>query len=273
MSRHRPGFWVVFAAVSLTVSAACAGIGIELKGDPLNPELHRAKLVAIDAIVFEDGELSPDDAMQLETLLLSLSEIASADPANTIAVIHGKELKTVAAHAKSAAVGKMRINSPLRLQWLRIRSSLFDDAWWFRRSSADPIEPAVAAPPPPSPLRPATPEERAALELIVPTLEQIAELAKRNLINGYDTVGYREFAAIAKRDLAVVEARLPADPPAWGIDLAYTSAHRYVSEALRNAKTLAGLGVGAPRSSREYLIGKIGAHTRRARELMADMRR
>jgi hypothetical protein len=51
----------------------------------------------------------------------------------------GKDLKRFAAMASRAKVGTPLLNSQLRHQWLRIRSSLFDDAWWFRRSSADPI--------------------------------------------------------------------------------------------------------------------------------------
>ena len=72
--------------------------------------------------------------------LLVVSEVAGKDPSNTIAMVHSRELKQLSEAAKRTRVGTPRLNSQLRQQWLRIRSSLFADAWWFRRSSRDPIE-------------------------------------------------------------------------------------------------------------------------------------
>jgi hypothetical protein len=131
------------ALLALTLSAGCVEVRVpdlnNLAGDPLNPETHRAAIVAVDAVLFEDGPLGQAGRDQVEKTLLALSEVAAADPANTIAAELGKDLKRFSAMTSRARVGTPLLNSQLRHQWLRIRSSLFDDAWWFRRSSADPI--------------------------------------------------------------------------------------------------------------------------------------
>ena len=111
----------------------------KLEGDPLNPEKHRATIVALDAILFEDGPLAEGHREEVAKQFAVVAEAASQDPANTIAMVHGRELRLLADIAKRTKVGTPRLNSQLRRQWLRVRSSLFDDAWWFRRSSRDPI--------------------------------------------------------------------------------------------------------------------------------------
>lgn len=134
-------FRAVSTALLLTFSAACGETVIpKLEGDPLNPEANKAVIVALDAILFEDGPLSEADREEVAKQLLVVSGVAAADPTNTIAMVHSRELKQLSDAAKSTRVGTPRVNSRLRMQWLRIRSSLFDDAWWFRRSSRDPIE-------------------------------------------------------------------------------------------------------------------------------------
>ena len=98
---------------------------------------------SLDAILFEDGPLAEGDREEVAKQLLVVADVASKDPTNTIAMVHSRELKQLADRAKGTKVGTPRLNSQLRQQWFRIRSSLFADAWWFRRSSRDPIEPAV----------------------------------------------------------------------------------------------------------------------------------
>lgn len=141
MPRLSTRFRAAFAALLLTLSVACGETVIpKLEGDPLNPEANKAPIVALDAILFEDGPLAEGDRDEVARQLLVVSDAASKDPSNTIAMVHSRELKQLADAAKRTRVGTPRLNSQLRQQWLRIRSSLFDDAWWFRRSSRDPIE-------------------------------------------------------------------------------------------------------------------------------------
>ena len=138
-------FLTVCAVLALTVSTACTGTVIpKLEGDALDPNIYRAEIVAIDAVLFEDGPFGELGRESLQTSLLALSESASRDKTNTIALVHSRELKTLAEMASRTRIGTPLLNSPLRQQWRRIRGSLFADAWWFRQSSADPIEPAVA---------------------------------------------------------------------------------------------------------------------------------
>jgi hypothetical protein len=138
----------------MTVSVACGETRIEaLVGDPLNPETHRAEIVAIDAIVFENGPLREADRETVVKTLLGLSKVAAADKANVIATSIGGNLRTLATMTSRLRTGTSLPSSPLPKHWLRLRSSLFDDVWWFRRSSADPIAPAIAESPPQSPRR------------------------------------------------------------------------------------------------------------------------
>lgn len=113
------------------------------EGDPLNPDVYRGQIFAIDAIVFEDGPLGEAEREELGNQLLVMGRFAETDTTNTIATTLGQNMRTLASMAKRTKVGTPLINSRLRREWLRIRGSLFDDAWWFRQSSADPIEPVV----------------------------------------------------------------------------------------------------------------------------------
>ena len=115
----------------------------KLEGEPLNPDANRAPIVTLDAILFEDGPLAEGDRDEVAKQLLVVSDVAGKDPTNTIAMVHSRELKQLADRARGTKIGTPRLNSQLRQQWFRIRSSLFADAWWFRRSSRDPIEPVV----------------------------------------------------------------------------------------------------------------------------------
>ena len=244
----------------------------DLSGDPLNPDTHRAAIVAVDAVLFEDGPLEESGRAAVARTLLELADVASGDKANTIAVRLGKDLRVLSDMTSRARIGTLLVDSQLRRHWLRIRSSLFDDAWWFRRSSADPIMPAIPDPPPPSPVRPPTPEERKGLELTLTSLSTLVERARRDLPNSLESEAHRLFAVDAERELVLGVGRLGPKPPAFGVDLFYQDAHRYAAEALRVMRVLAGLGTGAPRSSREYLINKAEEHIAQARKLVADIR-
>jgi hypothetical protein len=242
---------------------ACGNPGIgNLTGDPLDPELHRTPIVAIDAVLFEDEPLAEDARAQVNDALLALAESAELDETNTIAMKLGQELRTLASMARWTRVGTPLAGSRLRQQWLRIRSSLFSDAAWFRRSPADPIEPAVAGPPPPSGLRPATAQERTGLDLALVSIGYMVDDAKQDFPNGSEN---------ARQELERNLERLGAPPLVYGIDNFYRSAHAAAMESIRNLRTLTGLGIGAPPSSREYLIRKAEEHLGRARAAAEKM--
>jgi len=203
--------------------------------------------------------------------MLVMGRFAQADTSNTIARTLGQNMRTLGSMVKHTKVGTPLINSRLRREWLRIRGSLFDDAWWFRRSSADPVEPPVAGPPPPSALRPANALERTGLDQAIFSLNSLTDRARRDLANDYGSEAHRMFVADADAELAMDMDRLGPVPARFGIDVAYQSAYEDVAESLRNLKMLLGLGTGAPQSSREYLVNKAAEHLRLAGEAAGRM--
>lgn len=266
------GAAVAFVSGLVVLSQASGKTRIgNLEGDPLNPEVYRAQIVAVDAVLFEDGPLGEPERDGVVSNMLVMARFASMDTSNGMAATLGQNLRTLSSMVKHTKVGTPLLNSQVRLQWLRIRAGLFDDAWWFRRSSADPIEPAVAGPPPPSALRPANSQERDGLNQTLFSLDYLLNYAKRDLPNDYDTDLHRQFVVDAERELVLDSVRLGPMPPKFGIDVYYQDAYRYAAEAIRNMKMLAGLGTGAPRSSREYLITKAEEHVGRAREAAGSM--
>lgn len=136
--------FVSVVALVITVSAGCVVEGVidvdKLTGDALNPELHRSDIAAIDAVLFEDSGLTAEGRAELSKRLMSLAAVATKDPANTIAMNIGKNMKRFAAGVERTPIGTPLVSSPMRRQWMSMRSSLFADASWWRWSSADPIE-------------------------------------------------------------------------------------------------------------------------------------
>ena len=194
-----------FGVLAMTICVACGETRIaqleHLVSEPLNPDEHRAHIVAVDAILFEDGGLGETDRKQLADTLLALSKVASAGAKHIIAsnANIGRQLSALATAAERTRVGAPLLNSPLRQQWLRLRGSLFDDAWWFRHSSADPIAPAIAPPPAPSGLRAPNGEERTGLELTLSSLSDLVARAKEDLPNSLDSDPHRQFVKDAER--------------------------------------------------------------------------
>lgn len=64
--------------------------------------------------------------------------------------------------------------------------------------------------------------------------------------------------------------RLGELPPGL-VDIFYRDAHRAAGETIRNLQTLTGLGIGAPPSSRQYLINKAEEHFARAKAAAEKM--
>jgi len=254
------------------LGAACVAPPVNLTGDPLKPELYRVQIVVIDAVLFEDAPLRESARDSVSKALLSLGALAkSADSTNTIAKVLGDQVRGLGALAKRTKLGTPLAGSALRPNWRRLRGSLFSDAAWFRQSSADPIEPAEGGPPVPSALRPATANERAGLELALRSIAQLIDRARQDLPNANGSPARLQFADDMGREITWTEGRLGALPERWGPDNYYRNAHRAATLALANLRTLTKVGVGGPRSSREYLIDKAEVQLGRARDAMAKM--
>jgi len=230
-----------------------------LTGDSLDPNRYRAQIVTIDAVVFEDDPLSADGREQVASALKEIAASAGSDETNTIARQLAKELRALASGVERTRIGTPMNNSPLEHQWLRIRSSLFADAAWFRRSSADPIEPVVPAPP--KTLRAASVQERLGVEVALSSLVNVLDDAKRDFPNGSDN---------ARDELTRDVQRLGAKP-AFEVDPHYRAAHAEALEAIRNLRTVAGLSAGASDSSRQSQIERAEEHVRSAQTSLEKM--
>ena len=137
----------VLLAVAITISAGCDQTWNQPRdGAPLNPDVHRAHIVAIDAILFQNAPLKQSERPELEQEILAIADAASADPDNAVARGLSLDLRLLSTMATSDKVRGPVANSELTRQWRHIRGSLFHEAAWFRRSAADPV--ASVVPPP-----------------------------------------------------------------------------------------------------------------------------
>lgn len=253
-------YWFALGVTALLVSACVSipDVG-SLTGDPLNPDQYRAQIVAIDAVLFEDDPLSADGRDGVANALQEIAASAGSDEANSIARTLARELRSLASGARRTRIGTPMGNSPLQHQWLRIRSSLFADAAWFRRSSSDPIESEVAAPP--KMLRAATVQERVGVEVALSSIAHVIDDAKRDFPNGSDN---------AREELDQDVRRLGAKPE-FEVDPYYRTAHAEALESLRNLRTVAGLGAGVSESSRQSLIDRAEEHLQSAQTSVDKM--
>lgn len=273
MPRRHPRFWAVSASLLLTVSVGCGETVIpKLEGDALNPDASRAPIVTLDAILFEDGPLSESGRDEVARQLIVVADVASKDPANTIAMVHGRELRQLADIAKRTRVGSPLLNSPLRMQWFRIRTSLFADAWWFRRSSRDPIERVEPDAPAASASTAPSAERRSGLESALFSVGGLIAKARRDLSNSSDREAHRQFVAEVEREMVLNEVRIGPQPPGSGPDAAYGDAYRSAVESMRSMKALAGLADGTPASTRESLIKQAEDHRARALKALSEIR-
>jgi len=257
-------------ALVLLVSGCSVPDVKSLQGDPLNPEAFRPQLVLIDQVVFDAGDVEDVSRDQVAQALLVLATAAEADRANTIARALAPELRTLSARVTGTRGGTSYAASRLPEQWLRIRGRLFSDAAWFRRSSADPVAPAVAGPPPPSALRPATTEERRGLDSTLTSLVLLIKTARLDLPNANDSGERRGFSDEAARELVVDVERLGPTPDVFGVDNFYRAAHIAATAAIGDLQMLASLR-SAQTSGRETLIGNAEKHLAKAQAAAAKM--
>ena len=137
--------WIVVFVLVLAVAAIaamawmsdCGGARMDLETlaslDPLDPQRYEASIKAVDREVFTGGTLDKARRNALSESLKALAYEVSAPENNALALHFAGELRTLARMSERLRATPIE-SGPLQDQWMRIRSSLFDDAWWFARS-------------------------------------------------------------------------------------------------------------------------------------------
>jgi hypothetical protein len=272
----RLSFFVGIAAV-----AGVVGMGVHasgrghtrlgpFNGPPLNPESYRGSIVAVDAVLFEDGPLGESGRTQVTDAMLVIGRLSAADTTNTIAVTLAQNARMLSAMVQHTAVGTPLAGSMLRKEWMRIRGSLFDDASWFRRSSADPIETAEAGPAPASTLRAVSVEARRNLETALFSINLLIGDAREDLPNPTDSDAHRLYLSDTERELVIDSVRVGPPAPMYGIDVFYKSAQGYASDVMEALHQQARLGQGST-AERERLIAKAEEQLAKAKDAAGKM--
>lgn len=274
----RLSFFVGIAAV-----AGVVGMGVHasnrgqtrlgpFKGEALDPEQYRASIVAVDAVLLEDGALSESGRTQASDALLALGRLTAVDTSNTIAVTLGENARMLSSMVQHTEVGTPILSTQLRREWLRIRSSMFADASWFRLSSADPVATTVAGPPPPSGVHPATAEARRNLETVLYSLGLLIESARRDLPNPGDSDIHRLYVSDTERELAINRDRIGPPPPGMvSVDIYYMRARDYTEGTIAALKSETMLDPGNPK--REEWLAEAEQQLAKAKQAMEKMLR
>ena len=100
--------------------------------DLVDPETCRAGIETIEASLFRDDALTSPDREVLGREFSGLGRrILDAGP-TALGKVFGRELIVLGKRVASSGDPVTRTRESTRLQWQRIRSSLFSDASWFR---------------------------------------------------------------------------------------------------------------------------------------------
>ena len=91
----------------------------------------------IDRLVFSENEIGETGRSALASKLVSLADRVDTDRGESKFLrLEAGELKELAKRIRRIPEGGP-VPASLRDQWMRIRSNIFDDRWWFARSAAD----------------------------------------------------------------------------------------------------------------------------------------
>jgi hypothetical protein len=115
---------------------------------PLDPEFYRQEIGMLDAAVFQDGRLDENRQMEVAVGLDQLMRNVRLDdeaPATADTLMHA--LGELYARVAGSDTSKKMEDSGIREEWIRIRSTYFADAGWFRDSPDDPVDDLRTAPP------------------------------------------------------------------------------------------------------------------------------
>ena len=116
---------------------------------PLDPELYRQEIALLDATVFENVPLTEDQHMDVIVGIDRLARSIRLDdeaPATAQALMEALMGIYTMAPPDSATPTTMQA-SGIREEWIRIRSTYFADAKWFRHSPGDPVDDPRKVPP------------------------------------------------------------------------------------------------------------------------------
>jgi hypothetical protein len=266
--------------VGIAVIAGVTGMGVlsasrghtrlgPFKGESLDPAVYRAPITAVDAVLFEDGTLDEAGRATVRDQLLVLGRLTGTDTTNTIATALAQNARMLSSMAEHQAVGMSIPGSTLQREWMRIRSSLFADASWFRRSSADPVAPAVEGPPPPSPILSVSHEARVNLETALYSMNLEIQRARADIPNPYDSDAHRLYEVDTERELAVDSARIGEPEVRYNVDIYYRRAQEQADMTRRSIRGQARL-YNRPEHREELLVEAEGTLAK-ARAYMAKM--
>lgn len=108
--------------------------------DPLDPERYRAHIVMLDAMIFSDVSLGAEAQQLLMQSIGGMAQEALMDDEKpATARLLGKEMDSLLGTVQAAGTNVDIQDTPIRGEWNRIRSSLFENAAWFRHGPNDPI--------------------------------------------------------------------------------------------------------------------------------------
>jgi hypothetical protein len=204
-------------------------------GPALDPAPYRPQIVAIEAVLYENGPMDQPRRSRLAEGMVTLGLQVTETPGQP-GKAFGYELAKLAALARRTRLDFPVERTPLRHQWERIRGSLFADAAWYRRSPSDPVASAEPEPPPASPsaLRSPNRDERFVIEQATARLDLLLEQADRNL----DLMDQPDSSAIRRdwitgwqRQLADVTRDLGPDPGP-GVDVFFRQSHQDLTQGI-----------------------------------------
>lgn len=236
-------------------------------GPALDPAPYRPQIVAIEAVLYQDGPMAETGRSRLADGMVALGLQVTETPGQP-GKAFGYELAKLALMARRTRIDFPVERTPLRHQWERIRGSLFADAAWYRRSPNDPIAPAAPDPPPLSALRSPSRDERFIVEQAIARLDLLVEQADRNLdlMDQPDSSAIRrEWTTSWQGQLADVTRDLGRDPGP-GVDVFFRQSHQELTQGIGLLNQIVAMTVANAHTLR---VGRIGE----AREHVAEAQR
>jgi hypothetical protein len=141
----RPSLLLLAALLAACSPAPQSSIKV---AQPLDAEFYRHEIGQLDAAVFVDGRLDENHQMEVAVGLDQLMRnVRLDDEAPATADTLMQALGNLYALVASADTSKSMAASGIREEWIRIRSTYFGDADWFRASPDDPVDDPLTAPP------------------------------------------------------------------------------------------------------------------------------
>jgi hypothetical protein len=122
-------------------------------------------------------------------------------------------------------------------------------------------------------VRPATVEERKALDQVITSLSVLLEQARADLAEDYASEGHQRLVGSAHRDLALDSLWLGSAPTGADRDVQHQETYRLLNEVMNTVRTLMTFRPGDPQESRVSLVQRAEEALSRAREARRQMAR